>query len=108
MSYKVLCGNCIEVLKQITQRVDMSFLDPPLNQQKEYSLHNDDMPENQYWEMMENVCQSVYDVTNKGGCIYFMQREKNTEFVLRTLRKTGWEFQNLIIWKKRTSAVPVK
>jgi DNA modification methylase len=37
-----------------------------------------------------------------------MQREKNTAFVLQTLRKTGWEFQNLIIWKKRTSAVPVK
>jgi DNA modification methylase len=36
-----------------------------------------------------------------------MQREKNTEFVLNVLRKTGWSFQNLIIWKKKTSAVPV-
>lgn len=27
-------------------------------------------------------------------------------FVLRALRKTGWTFQNLIIWVKRTSAVP--
>jgi len=107
MSYKVLCGNCIEVLGQIQQRIDMTFLDPPFNQQKEYSLHDDDMPEEQYWEMMKNICQSVYDVTNKGGCIYFMQREKNTEFVLRTLRETGWKFHNLIIWKKRTSAVPV-
>lgn len=35
-----------------------------------------------------------------------MQREKNTEDVLRILRKTGWSFQNLIIWKKKTSAVP--
>jgi len=108
MSYKVSCGNCIEVLKQMTRQVDMSFLDPPFNQQKEYSLHDDDMPEDQYWEMMKKVCQSVYNITNNGGCIYFMQREKNTEFVLRTLRETGWEFQNLIIWKKRTSAVPVR
>ncbi|MDR0328379.1 MAG: hypothetical protein LBI05_08805, partial [Planctomycetaceae bacterium] len=108
MSYQILCGNCIEVLQQITQRVDMSFLDPPFNQQKEYSLHSDDMPEEQYWEMMKKVCQSVYGITNNGGGIYFMQREKNTEFVLKTLRETGWEFQNLIIWKKRTSAVPVR
>jgi len=107
MSFKVLCGNCIEVLKHIDKTVDMTFLDPPFNQQKEYSLHNDDMPEEQYWKMMKDVCQKVYDVTNTGGCIYFMQREKNTEFVLRTLRETGWKFQNLIIWKKRTSAVPV-
>jgi DNA modification methylase len=65
------------------------------------------MPEDKYWNMMKNVCQLVFDATNDGGCIYFMQREKNTEFVLRTLRETGWKFQNLIIWKKRTSAVPV-
>jgi DNA modification methylase len=36
-----------------------------------------------------------------------MQREKNTEDVLRCLRETGWTLQNLIIWKKKTSAVPV-
>ena len=86
----------------------MTFLDPPFNQQKDYALHNDDMSESDYWAMMKNVCQAVCNVTKNGGSIYFMQREKNTEFVLQTLRETGWEFQNLIIWKKRTSAVPVK
>ena len=35
-----------------------------------------------------------------------MQREKNTEQVLKALRETGWTLQNLIIWKKKTSAVP--
>jgi DNA modification methylase len=35
-----------------------------------------------------------------------MQREKNTESVLNCLRESGWTFQNLIIWKKKTSAVP--
>ncbi|MDR2345055.1 MAG: site-specific DNA-methyltransferase, partial [Planctomycetaceae bacterium] len=88
--------------------IDFTFLDPPFNQQKDYALHNDDMPEREYWEMMKTICRSIYGISNKGGCIYFMQREKNTEFVLQTLRETGWNFQNLIIWKKRTSAVPVK
>ncbi len=108
MAYQTLCGDSVELLKQITQKVDFTFLDPPFNQQKDYALHNDDMPTAQYWAMMKEVCQSVFNITNKGGCIYFMQREKNTEFVLQVLRETGWEFQNLIIWKKRTSAVPVK
>ena len=44
--------------------------------------------------------------TVEGGWVYFMQREKNAEFVLRALRESGWNFQNLIIWKKKTSAVP--
>ena len=106
--YQILTADCCSALQTLPQSVDLTFLDPPFNQQKEYALHDDDMSEADYWAMMKNVCQTVYNATKKGGSIYFMQREKNTEFVLQTLRKTGWEFQNLIIWKKRTSAVPVK
>jgi DNA modification methylase len=57
--------------------------------------------------MMKSVCRSILDITSPGGAIYFMQREKNTEEVLQCLRETGWTLQNLIIWKKKTSAVPV-
>src|SRR5262249_14488195 len=88
--------------------VDLTFLDPPFNQQKDYALHNDAMPDDKYWEMMTAVCHSIFQLTTSGGAIYFMQREKNTEAVLRCLRETGWTFQNLIIWKKKTSAVPVQ
>ena len=57
--------------------------------------------------MMKNICQKIFDVTFDGGAIYFLQREKNTEEVLRSLREAGWSLQNLIIWKKKTSAMPV-
>jgi DNA modification methylase len=106
--YKILTADCLPALQTLPQTVDMTFLDPPFNQQKDYALHNDDMSESDYWAMMKNVCQAIGNATKTGGSIYFMQREKNTEFVLQTLRETGWQFQNLIIWKKRTSAVPVK
>ena len=43
----------------------MTFLDPPFNQQKDYALHNDDMSEADYWAMMENVCQAVFNVTKR-------------------------------------------
>ncbi len=56
--------------------------------------------------MMQTVCARVRELTAEGGAIYFMQREKNTEAVLKCLRETGWTLQNLIIWTKRTSAVP--
>ena len=64
------------------------------------------MPDEDYWQMMKTVCERTYHATSKGGAIYFMQREKNTEKVLSCLRETGWTLQNLIIWKKKTSAVP--
>jgi DNA modification methylase len=108
MFHQVFCGDCLDLLGRAMQKVDLTFLDPPFNQQKDYAFCDDDMPEEKYWAMMENICQRVFDISSDGASLYFMQREKNAEFVLRALRKTGWQFQNLIIWKKKTSAVPVK
>jgi DNA modification methylase len=107
--YKILTGNCLNKLnpKIFLGQVDLTFLDPPFNQNKDYKFHNDNLSNEEYWQMMKDVCQQVINATSNGGAIYFMQREKNTEDVLRCLRETGWTLQNLIIWKKKTSAVPV-
>ncbi len=90
----------------VSEKIDLTFLDPPFNQNKEYLSHNDDMSSSEYWSWMRRICGLVYKHTSKGGAIYFMQREKNTNSVLDSLKSTGWEFQNLIIWRKKTSAVP--
>ncbi|MDH5402812.1 MAG: site-specific DNA-methyltransferase [Candidatus Heimdallarchaeota archaeon] len=87
---------------------DLTFYDPPFNQKKQYNNHNDDMPENEYWSWMKDILTLIYKKTSRGGGIYFMQREKNTDKVMETLKKAGWNYQNLIIWKKMTSAVPSK
>jgi len=107
--YKIFSGNCLELLKNKRSfgTIDLTFLDPPFNQNKDYAHHDDNLSPEEYWGMMKDVCQKIFDVTSDGGAIYFMQREKNTEEVLRCLRETGWTLQNLIIWKKKTSAVPV-
>jgi len=107
-NYKILEGNCLKIFegKKISRSVDLTFLDPPFNQNKDYAFHDDKLSPEEYWELMKNVCRSTLNVTSDGGAIYFMQREKNTEEVLRCLRETGWTLQNLIIWKKKTSAVP--
>jgi len=108
MGYKIINENCLEVFrkKKINVVIDLTFLDPPFNQGKDYSYHEDLMENEDYWSMMKEVCQNTYELTSQGGAIYFMQREKNTEFVLKCLRETNWSFQNLIVWKKKTSAVP--
>jgi len=103
---QVITGDCQQILSSLVTKVDLTFLDPPFNQQKDYASWNDDLPEKDYWELMREVCRQVLRLTGDGGAIYFMQREKNAEQVLRVLRETGWTFQNLIVWKKMTSAVP--
>ena len=105
----VLHGDCTSLLDQQNTawgHVDLTFLDPPFNQDKGYNEWDDNLPEAQYCQWMGDVCRKIYHRTALGGAIYFMQREKKTEAVLRCLRESGWIFQNLIIWKKKTSAVP--
>ncbi|HEY8140888.1 MAG TPA: site-specific DNA-methyltransferase [Nitrososphaera sp.] len=106
MHCNILEANCEKYLKKSKDVFDLTFLDPPFNQGKDYASHFDEMPESEYWKWMTRICKLVYDHTSDGGAIYFMQREKNVEHVLEGLRKSGWTFQNLIIWKKKTSAVP--
>lgn len=105
----ILTGSCLDYLKNRKKlgKVDLTFLDPPFNQNKDYKFHNDNLNSTEYWQMMVDVCAGIYNVTSPGGAVYFMQREKNTEEVLRCLKESGWILQNLIIWKKKTSAVPV-
>lgn len=103
---KVYEGNCLDILPAIQDKIDLTFLDPPFNQDKDYRFHNDNLSDEEYWGMMLDVCKKIFKITSKGGAMYFMQREKNTEQVLSCLRNSGFYLQNLIIWKKKTSAVP--
>ena len=106
-------GNCTDILEHQAftdlfgrQLIDLTFLDPPFNQDKDYSEWDDNLPENEYWNWMRDICVKIFTLSSEGSALYFMQREKNTEQVLRCLRESCWTFQNLIIWRKKTSAVP--
>jgi DNA modification methylase len=106
-TYKVFEGDCLKYLKEgAITNIHLTFLDPPYRQGKDYRFFDDNQPAWKYWSWLRDILLKVHDATVEGGAIYFMQREKNAEQVLRVLRKTGWKFQNLIIWKKKTSAVP--
>ncbi len=105
-NHLIFNDDCLKTLSSLKSEIDLTFLDPPFNQQKEYAACDDNLPESHYWEWMQKVCSEVFRITTDGGAVYFMQREKNTGQVLRALSETGWTFQNLIVWKKMTSAVP--
>ena len=105
--YEVLRGDCLEYLNRgAISGIHLTFVDPPFRQGKGYRFFDDSQPDDKYWAWLQEVLSKVCEVTTEGGAVYFMQREKNTEQVLKILREANWEFQNLIIWKKKTSAVP--
>jgi site-specific DNA-methyltransferase (adenine-specific) len=106
---EVLDGDCVKHLVERTvSDVHLTFFDPPYLQGKDYRFFDDSQSSAKYWNWIGSIVEGVYNATSDGGAIYFMHREKNAERILRILRKTGWNFQNLIIWKKKTSAVPIE
>lgn len=109
MNNLIFKDSCTDYLKKYSgKKFDLTFLDPPFNQAKEYRSHNDDMPHEEYWDWMTLICELIHKNSSDGAALYFMQREKNTQYVLKSLEQSGWTFQNLIVWKKKTSAVPIK
>ena len=105
--HNIIKGDCLKWLGNCSEEcVHLTFVDPPFRQGKNYKFFDDNQPEERYWDGVNDVLTGVYEITDDGGALYFMQREKNTENVLRTIRDAGWVFQNLIIWKKKASAVP--
>ncbi|MDP8239208.1 MAG: site-specific DNA-methyltransferase [Candidatus Hatepunaea meridiana] len=104
---ETISGDCLTCLDNIDYgKFDLTFLDPPFNQGKEYRNHKDNLPESVYWEWMKDVCRKILELSSDGAALYFLQREKNTGEVLRIIKETGWTLQNLVIWKKNTSAIP--
>jgi site-specific DNA-methyltransferase (adenine-specific) len=104
---KVLEGDCLAYLDDSSvKNIHLTYFDPPYLQGKNYRHFDDNESEEKYWTWVKEILSKTYNVTVEGGAIYFMQREKNSEQVLKMLRETNWTFQNLIIWKKKTSAVP--
>lgn len=104
---EIHCADCAAWLGDAgAGAVHLSFLDPPFNQGKEYRKFDDKQDDSVYWRRMTEILALTRKATAPGGWIYFMQREKNAEFVLRALRESGWSFKNLIVWKQKASAVP--
>lgn len=102
----IVLGDCLEIIRNVERSVDLTFFDPPFNQNKSYNSHNDNMDYRAYWDWMDSILSAIYIKSSHGAGIYFMQREKNVAEVISVLRNTGWIFQNLVIWKKKASAVP--
>ena len=89
---RIVNDNCVDFLSKHGKgdlRIDLSFLDPPFNQGKEYRAVDDNLPDEEYWKFMKKVCKLIYNRTADGGSIYFMQRDKNTKKVMETLEETG-------------------
>jgi DNA modification methylase len=74
---KIYNNDCLDCLKQNNDiSVDLTFLDPPFNQGKEYRYFDDSLTDENYWIFMKEVLYKIYEKTVLGGSIYTENLEK--------------------------------
>jgi len=65
MSYKILQGDCLEVMKDFPDKsVDFAFVDPPYNVKKDYGVYKDDLPEKDYFEWCSKWIGELKRISN--------------------------------------------
>ena len=65
----VLHESCTTALdtSNFVPKIDLSFLDPPFNQDKAYNAWDDNLPPEKYWAWMREICAKVYALTSNVG-----------------------------------------
>jgi len=97
---KIYQKDCLEGLKQLTDKsIDLAFIDPPYNVGKDYGVYKDNLPDNEYMELIKNVINEFKRVTKKGFGIYVDWKQFQRYWHLIP------EAEPIIIYKKSSGVI---
>ena len=105
--HKVICGDCLEVLKNFPENsVDLVFTDPPYNQDikyvKKYFTDRKGLPEYMGW--MKERMKEITRVLKEGGTIYIMNYpELNARLLPFLEEELGLTLRRWIVWHYPTN-----
>jgi len=100
---KIICGDCLEVMKEMPDDfVDLVVIDPP------YNIKIDEWDNigglEDYINWMENVCNELIRVTRKNGSIYIFGDMKFIGDIKVMMNKKDAKLKSWIIWDKGSKA----
>ncbi len=113
---KVICGDVLEVLRQIPDNsIDLGITSPPYNKKEKhggwlvpkvvYKGYKDTMPEEEYQQWQTEVLNELYRVIKEGGSFFYNHkiRYENGRMLhpLEWLSKTKWNVWQEIIWNRK-------
>jgi len=87
-------GDCLQVLPTLGP-VDAVVTDPPYNYGKHYGIHDDAMPELEFWTWLESRMGSV--PLREGGVVYFTC---STQMMARCEVWPFFRFRQWLIWHR--------
>lgn len=94
---KIIQGNCIEIVPNLTEEFDMIFSDPPFNLAKDYkSKINDKLTEAEYLEFQNNWILECSKKLKEGGSFFIFNIPKWNIEASHYMRSIGLEFRHWI------------
>ncbi len=116
---KVICGDALEVLKEIPDNsVDMGVTSPPYNKGENkkgwlvnrvvYKGATDNLPEEDYQRIQIEVLNELYRIIKPGGSLFYNHKIRWERGVMihpmDWLRKTKWVIRQEIVWDRMIAA----
>lgn len=106
----LILGDCREVLRG-TGPWDMVLTSPPYNAKKPYDGYLDDVPEDEYWNMIRDAAALTWDECRAGAYalwnvpLWWGKRPKKyrPDKYREAITAAGWEFRDEIMWAKGTT-----
>jgi len=93
---KIICGDCIEILKEIPDNsIDLIFADPPFNRKKDYGIDKDNRLDYHKW--VDIWVKECFRILQDTGNLFIMIDSKNVGYYQVIADRYG-TFENLIIW----------
>ena len=108
---KIVCGDCIEVMKGLPDNcVDITITSPPYNLgdkhhtgNKNHKPYPDSMPEDDYQEWQIKVLDEIYRVTKSDGSLFYNHKNRIRDGVsiipYQWLFKSKWLIKQEIVWR---------
>lgn len=104
--YKLLHGDCLEVMKNIPDKsVDVSFTSPPYNRKRndKYEFYDDRLDD--YFGFLCNFTDELLRVTKKYVFVNVQKNFYNKEDVFNYIGKYSKQIKEIVIWEK-TNPMP--
>ena len=107
LTHKIICGDCIEVMKKMeSDSVDLVLTDPPYNVGKDFGNESDKQGEKQYLSMILSVSSEVKRILRWGGLSFWFFSIKHLPVIFRQFQ--DWNYLWTLCWiakNKRSMSV---
>jgi site-specific DNA-methyltransferase (adenine-specific) len=96
----VICGDCLELMKAITDRtIGMVLLDPPFNLGKDYGgFSSDRMPASEYQTWLAHLLCGAFRVAAPDSVAYCFHCDAGIFMAKPLAEAAGWSYVQTLIW----------